>query len=70
MQTLLRFRFVVLTVPFLMALPLVVTTAGCGGGATTKVESTPGPTAEETKAQQSYEEIMKNPKKSGAKIVK
>jgi hypothetical protein len=69
MQSLFRFRGLVLAVPFLMGLPLVVTTAGCGGGGT-KVESTTGPSAEEVKAQKSYEDIIKEQSKKGGKIVK
>ncbi|HEX8200265.1 MAG TPA: hypothetical protein VF590_07240 [Isosphaeraceae bacterium] len=65
-----RFRSLVLAVPLLMAFPLVVTTAGCGGGGT-KVETTSGPSAEEVQAQKSYEDIMKEQaKKGGVKIVK
>jgi len=69
MQTLFRFRCLALAVPLLMGLPLVLTTAGCGGGGT-KVESTTGPSAEEVQAQKSYEDIMKEQKKKGVIIVK
>jgi hypothetical protein len=69
MQSLFRSRSLVLAVPFLMGLPLVVTTAGCGGGGT-KVEATAGPSAEEVQAQKSYEDIMKGQAKKGVKIVK
>jgi len=70
MQSLFRFRSLVLTVPFLLGLPLVLTTAGCGGGSTT-VQQGSGPSAEEVQAQKSYEDIMKEQAKKGnVKVVK